>query len=42
MADPRWRIQDGGPPFQILNFIASYYVKVCFLYAYMLYIILKR
>ena len=20
MADPRWRIQDGGQPFQILNF----------------------
>ena len=24
MADSRWRIQDGGQTFQILNFIASY------------------
>ena len=24
MADTKWRIQDGGQPFQILIFIASY------------------
>ena len=35
MADPRWRIQDGGQPFQILNFIASY----CFFSLYKCFLV---
>ena len=37
MADRRWRIEDGGQPFQILNVIASYCFfspYKCFLVAY--------
>ena len=37
MADPRWRFQDCGQPFQILNFITSYCffsLYKCFLVVY--------
>ena len=37
MADLRWRIQDGGLPFQIFNFIASY----CFFSLYKCFLVTR-